>query len=152
MPSSIQKPAWVPTFKGLTGQFGRLGEIIYELYHRQQYKCYEATNDHTQNDWKRYFVYWCTREENTVNHTGQGSSWKRNNLVRTLKDGKNLGDVKQTPCHFATSNQLTVDSYWASLVAQLVKNLPTTQETWVRPLVGKIPWRRKPMIWYAMLC
>ena len=29
---------------------------------------------------------------------------------------------------------------WASLVAQLVKNPPTMQETWV--LVGKIPWRR----------
>ena len=28
---------------------------------------------------------------------------------------------------------------WASLVAQLVKNLPAMQETWV----GKIPWRRE---------
>ena len=28
---------------------------------------------------------------------------------------------------------------WASLVAQLIKNLPAMQETWV----GKIPWRRK---------
>ena len=28
---------------------------------------------------------------------------------------------------------------WASLVAQLVKNLPAMQETWV----GKIPWRGK---------
>ena len=30
---------------------------------------------------------------------------------------------------------------WASLVAQLVKNPPAVQETWV--LVGKIPWRRE---------
>ena len=30
-----------------------------------------------------------------------------------------------------------------SLVAQLVKNLPTMQETWVDPRVGKIPLRRK---------
>ena len=29
--------------------------------------------------------------------------------------------------------------YWASLVAQLVKNPPAMQETWV----GKIPWRRE---------
>ena len=40
---------------------------------------------------------------------------------------------------------------WASLVAQLVKNLPTMQETWVQPLVGKIPWRRErlpaPVFW-----
>ena len=32
---------------------------------------------------------------------------------------------------------------WASLVAQLVKNLPVIQETWIDPWVGKIPWRRE---------
>ena len=36
---------------------------------------------------------------------------------------------------------------WASLVAQLVKNLPEMQETWV----GQIPWRREwlptPVFW-----
>ena len=31
---------------------------------------------------------------------------------------------------------------WASLVAQMVKNLPATWETRVWSLVGKIPWRR----------
>ena len=31
----------------------------------------------------------------------------------------------------------------ASLVAQMVKNLPEMQEIWVRFLVGKIPWRRE---------
>ena len=40
---------------------------------------------------------------------------------------------------------------WASLVAQLVKNLPAMQETWVRSWVGKIPWRRErlptPVFW-----
>ena len=30
----------------------------------------------------------------------------------------------------------------ASLIAQLVRNLPVMWETWVWPLVGKIPWRR----------
>ena len=39
----------------------------------------------------------------------------------------------------------------ASLVAQLVKNLPAMQETLVRFLVGKIPWRRErlptPVSW-----
>ena len=33
----------------------------------------------------------------------------------------------------------------ASLVAQLIKNLPTMCDTWVWSWVGKIPWRR---IWY----
>ena len=40
---------------------------------------------------------------------------------------------------------------WASLVAQLVKNLPAMQETWVQSWVGKIPWRRErvptPIFW-----
>ena len=40
---------------------------------------------------------------------------------------------------------------WASLVAQLVKNLPAVQETWVQSWVGKIPWRRErlpsPVFW-----
>ena len=31
---------------------------------------------------------------------------------------------------------------WASLVAQMVKNLPAMQENWVRSLGWKIPWRR----------
>ena len=40
---------------------------------------------------------------------------------------------------------------WASLVAQLVKNLPAMQETWVDPWVGKSSWRREklptPVFW-----
>ena len=40
---------------------------------------------------------------------------------------------------------------WASLVAQLVKNPPAMQKTWVRSWVGKIPWRRErlpfPVFW-----
>ena len=31
----------------------------------------------------------------------------------------------------------------ASLVAQMVKNLPATGETQFNPWVGKIPWRRE---------
>ena len=33
--------------------------------------------------------------------------------------------------------------YWASLVAQMIKNLPAMWETQVQSLVGKIPWRRE---------
>ena len=36
---------------------------------------------------------------------------------------------------------------WASLVAQMVKNLPAMQETWV----GKIPWRRAWKAYMLML-
>ena len=34
---------------------------------------------------------------------------------------------------------------WASLVAQLVKNPPAVQETWVRSLGWHIPWRRESL-------
>ena len=40
---------------------------------------------------------------------------------------------------------------WASLVAQLVKNPPAVQETWVRSLGWEDPWRREwlptPVFW-----
>ena len=40
---------------------------------------------------------------------------------------------------------------WASLVAQLVKNLPAMRRPWFDPWVGKIPWRRErlpaPVFW-----
>ena len=32
---------------------------------------------------------------------------------------------------------------WASLVTQIVKNLPAMQETWVQSLGQEDPWRRK---------
>ena len=32
------------------------------------------------------------------------------------------------------------------LVAQLVKNLPAMQETWIDPWVGKILWRRERLL------
>jgi len=46
-----------------------------------------------------------------------------------------------------------VDLYlvWASLVAQLVKDPPAMQVTWVQSLAWKIPWRRErlpiPVFW-----
>ena len=33
--------------------------------------------------------------------------------------------------------------HWASVVVQMVKNLPAIQETWVPSLGREIPWRRK---------
>ena len=44
--------------------------------------------------------------------------------------------------------------FWASLVAQLVKNLPAMWETWV--WIGRIPWRREwlptPVLFPGELC
>ena len=46
---------------------------------------------------------------------------------------------------------LNCTSLWASLVAQMVKNLPAMRETWV----GKIPWRTErlptPAFWPGVL-
>ena len=45
---------------------------------------------------------------------------------------------------------------WASLVAQLVKNLPAMRETWVRSLGWEDPWRRErlptPVSWPGLQC
>ena len=41
--------------------------------------------------------------------------------------------------------------YWASLVAQLVKNPPAMWETWVRSPVGKIPWRKEKATHFCIL-
>ena len=41
--------------------------------------------------------------------------------------------------------------YWASLVAQLIKNPPAMQEAGFNPWLGEIPWRRErlptPVFW-----
>ena len=46
--------------------------------------------------------------------------------------GRSPGEVIGYPLQYS----------WASLVAQMVKNLLVTLETWFDPWIGKIPWRR----------
>ena len=49
------------------------------------------------------------------------------------------GETVETVSDFIfLGSKITV---WASLVAQIVKNLPAMQVTWVRSLGWKIPWR-----------
>ena len=62
----------------------------------------------------------------------------------------NVGDASLTPGSGRPPGEgigYPFQYSWASLVAQLVKNLPEMQETWV----GKIPWRRErllsPVFW-----
>ena len=51
------------------------------------------------------------------------------------------GETVETVSDFIfLGSKITV---WASLVAQIVKNLPAMQVTWVRSLGWKIPWRRE---------
>ena len=59
----------------------------------------------------------------------------------------NAGDPDSIPGMGRSAGEGTgypVQYSWASLVAQLVKNLTAMQETWgFGPWVGKIPWRRE---------
>ena len=47
--------------------------------------------------------------------------------------GRSLGEGRGYP----------LQDSWASLVAQLVKNLPAMQETWVRSLGWEDPWEKR---------
>ena len=54
-----------------------------------------------------------------------------------IKTGCNISCLKKKPSWTPSSF-----SYWASLVAQLVKNTASMSETQFDPWVGKVPWRR----------
>ena len=47
--------------------------------------------------------------------------------------GKSLGEGIAYPLQYS----------WASLMAQMVKNLPAMRETWIQPLGWEEPWRRE---------
>ena len=58
----------------------------------------------------------------------------------------NAGDPSSIPGSGRSAGEgmgYPLQSSWASLVAQLLKNLPAMWETWVQSQVGKIPWRRE---------
>ena len=61
--------------------------------------------------------------------------WKKSN--KELRQ-----HIKKQRQHFANKGPYNL-SYAFSLVAQMVKNLPAMQETWVWSLGQEIPWRRK---------
>ena len=66
---------------------------------------------------------------------GQRSPW-----------GHKESDITEWLTHTHTHNP-----YWASLVSQVVKNLPAVWETWIQPLGWKSLWRRErlptPVFW-----
>ena len=45
--------------------------------------------------------------------------------------------------HYSKQQNMVTKDHMASLIAHLIKNLPAMQETWVRFLGSKVPWRRK---------
>ena len=66
----------------------------------------------------------------------------------------NAGDLGSIPVSGRYAGErigYSLQYSWASLVAQLVKNLPAVRGTWVQSWVGKIPWRRErlptPVFW-----
>jgi len=72
---------------------------------------------------------------------GKGSACNAGDHGSTPGSGRSTGEGIGYPLQYS----------WASLVAQLVKNLPAMQETWVDPWVGKSSWRRErlpiPVFW-----
>ena len=63
-------------------------------------------------------------------------------LVKNPLQVSNAGDPGSIPESGRSAREeisYPLQYSWASLVAQLVKNPPAIQETWV----GKIPWRRE---------
>ena len=113
-----------------------------------------AHNEIQQDHWRcntASFVPHCTRE------CSQWNRQEKENLSRLKEKSKNISNLKN---HY----HLCRKYHWnlkkkkkllkvirASLVAQLVKNLPAMLETWFDPWVGKIPWRRDrlptPVFW-----
>ena len=43
-------------------------------------------------------------------------------------------------CYTAETNTTLLSNFWASLVAQAVKNAPAMQETWQEPCAGSLGW------------
>ena len=72
---------------------------------------------------------------------GKGSAYKVGDIGSIAGSGRFAGE----------GIGYTLQYSWASLVAQLVKNLPAVRGTWVQSWVGKIPWRRErlptPVFW-----
>ena len=64
---------------------------------------------------------------------GKGSTCNAGDPGSIPRSGRSTGEGIAYPLQYS----------WASLVAQLVKNSPAMQETWLNPWVGKIPWRRE---------
>ena len=73
--------------------------------------------------------------------TGKESTCNAGDPSSIPGSGSSAGDGIDYPLQYS----------WTSLVARMVKNLPTMQETWFDPWVGKIPWRREwlatPAFW-----
>ena len=81
-------------------------------------------------------------------HPSQVENQEEHSLYQSKALRTNKIKIQEKPHQILLMTQSQV---WASLVAQLVKNLPAMWETWVLSLVGKIPCRRErlpaPLFW-----
>ena len=88
--------------------------------------------------------------ENEKNKNKKANQLFKNICCCTKESTCNAGDPGSIPGSGNSSGEgkgYSLQNSWASLVAQLVKNPPAMQETWVE----KIPWRRErpptPVFW-----
>ena len=86
--------------------------------------------------------------------SNQGFLHHRQTLYPLSHQGSNAGDPSSIPGSGRSPGDgihYPLQYSWASLVAQIVKNLPAMWETWVRSLGWEDPWRRErlptPVFW-----
>ena len=77
------------------------------------------------------------RESDECCHGFEGSSQDRE-LCLGFDKTEFADDLDRSSSNSRRDKNIKPNGEWASLVTEMVKNLPEVQETWV----GKIPWRR----------
>ena len=89
----------------------------------------------------RRFIRWFSSVGFPESSVGKGSACNAEDPSSILGSGRSTGDGIGYPLQYS----------WASLVAQLVKNLTARWETWVRSPGWEVVWRRErlptPVFW-----
>ena len=67
-----------------------------------------------------------------------------NKIMQAMSDPESL--LQMVACYYSQDNR----PLWASLVSQMVKNLPATQETWIRSL-GRGDPQEKGIVTYSSI-
>ena len=87
------------------------------------------------------FIWWFSSVGFPESSVGKGSACNAEDPSSIPGSGRSTGDSIGYPLQYS----------WASLVAQLVKNLPARWETWVRSPGWEVAWRRErlptPVFW-----
>ena len=109
--------------------------VGYSSWGRKELDTTERLHVHVHVHWINYGGHIKEFEEYTHNLGFPDSSVSKESTCNAGDPGSIPGSGRSTREEIGYPLQYS----WASLVAQLVKNLPATWETWVQPLVWKDP-------------